>query len=71
MQGLGTSCPTSMGRGQWFAHSYPDGSFFLGNFLEGSLANGEVARNCGGGVMRMLDANTMQDQQGGRSQRVQ
>lgn len=71
MQGLGTSCPVSMGHGYWAAH-YSDGqTVFLSSNLIYSGPNGVVlSGNCSGGYFRFVDNNTTIDQQGNRSYRV-
>lgn len=72
MQGLGTSCPASIGHGYWAAH-YSDGqTVFLSTNLTVSGADG-VTRpgNCGGGYFRFVDRDTTIDQQGATSKRAQ
>lgn len=71
MQGLGTSCPASIGHGYWAAH-YADGqTVFLSTNLTISGYDG-IARpgNCSGGYFRFVDRDTTIDQQGGTSRRA-
>lgn len=72
MQGLGTSCPVSVGHGYWAAHMSEDGSIFMATNLSFSGYTGQVIRGiCGGAFLRMLDAHTSQNvQTGAISRRV-
>jgi hypothetical protein len=71
MQGLGTSCPVSMGHGYWAAHYSDSQTVFLSSNLIYSGPNGVLlSGNCAGGYFRFVDGNTTVDQQGNRSYRV-
>jgi hypothetical protein len=71
MQGLGTSCPVSLGHGYWAAHYSDAQTVFLSSNTIFSGANGTLhSGNCGGAYFRFVDGNTTVDQQGNRSYRV-
>lgn len=72
MQGLGTSCPASIGHGYWAAHYSDAQTVFISSNLIVSGYDG-VARsgNCSGGYFRFVDRDTTIDSQGLTSRRVQ
>lgn len=71
MQGLGTSCPVSLGHGYWAAHYSDSQTVFLSSNLIFSGSDGTLhSGNCGGAYFRFVDRNTTVDQQGNRSYRI-
>jgi len=71
MQGLGTSCPVSLGHGYWAAHYSDSQTVFLSSNLIFSGSDGTLhSGNCGGAYFRFVDRNTTVDHQGNRSYRI-
>jgi hypothetical protein len=71
MPGLGTSCPTSIGHGYWAAHPAGDGTIMVASILWFSHYTGDRTKGvCGGGPIRMIDANTQMGPTGQIARRV-
>ena len=72
MEGLGTSCPATIGHGYWAAH-YSDGQtvFLATNVTFSGYDRVRRAGNCSGGYFRFVDRDTTMDQQGATSRRAQ
>lgn len=71
MPGLSTSCPQSIGHGEWAAHFAADGTVFFATNLQGSSYNGQPTASCGGNYVRLIDWNTTMDANGNVARRLQ
>lgn len=71
MPGLGSSCPQSIGHGEWAAHFAADGTVFFATNLQGSSYGGQQTASCGGSYVRLIDWNTTMGANGAVARRVQ